>query len=599
MNSADDDTKDGSGTFSANENQPLLSQSVSTYSGDPAVSLPAHLPTANHSYAGIDQEATIGEQSQKAPKKMKTHFKLLVYFSTLIALFVTVFITFNIILIYPQTEHLINQSSEFQIENVSLDHVTTAGVQLRVQGFNFIDYDNIDDDYISKMFKLGGEVFNEVIIGLQSVKLETTLDDKLISIGDVQIPEFKVKIKDKTATDLDFIISIHPHTLKILKLLKYVFDHPDEMLKIYGDTEVKVKLGGLYLGKYAVKFSHDIISGQYFKLDLNELSMNNIRLNKDKQGRSPDLLYNLDFQLSLPNPILNNMISFNVPHLDWLLYVGDCDQVTNIPVFADNVIETGEFKLSSHEELLTVNISTSWDKLSDDLLKECKSDDDVEGTVTPIKILMDHVLNNKSIPLKIKNKGGSENYPSVVNDLLTNMDFNIDYNPNFETSQLIHNVSIDNLGFEFENGDVNNPIINGNINIFIKTPVSGLTVDDLKIPKIKGLSKLLHQNMEFAEIPLDAWHECSNEVVHEVDSDENVNEYFHIQFKIYREKVVIKDKQMFGKVINEIIYHGKSKILIDCLLDLVLNISVFENRDVIVNNVHVKSESEVTRGYLF
>ncbi|KAH3674303.1 hypothetical protein WICPIJ_009582 [Wickerhamomyces pijperi] len=579
--------EDHTATSASDENQPLLNQCSESqpYTGEPTTTSP-HTDT---------------ESQLILPKKkmLSPHLKLLIYSVSLLFLFLAVFITTNVMLIYPQSEQLINQSSEFQIESVVLDQVTTKGLDVRIQGSNVIDYDNIKDNYISNVLKVGAEMFNDVSINLQSVNLQTTIDDKLETIGKVEIPEFKVDIRNKAETNLDFVMSIQPDTLKIFKLLKYVFAHPEAVLQIYGDTKVKLKLGGVYLGNYAVKFSQSVAGKQYFNLNLDEVSVNNIQLNKG--GVGPHTTYNLNFQLSLPNPILDNMISFNVPQLDWQVFVGDCDQKANIPLLPDNVIETGGFKLSSHEENLTVEITTSLDKLNDKLLMQCKQneDDGSTTTTTPMMLLMDQVLNNKSIPLMIKNKGGSDSYPSIVNDLLSNFDLNLNYNPNFETSQLIHNVSIDNLGFEFENGDINTPIINGNINIFIKLPVTGLTDDDFKIPKIKGLPKLLHHNMEFAEIPLTEWHECQNEVVGEIDSDEILHEYYHVQFKIYREPVVIKDKQIFGQVINEILYHGKSKILIDCLLDLIVNIAIFDNRDVTIDKVHVKSESEITRGDLF
>ncbi|KAH3674385.1 hypothetical protein WICMUC_003350 [Wickerhamomyces mucosus] len=565
----------------------------------------------NNYYSSISNNTHLNKLQGK-----RNSFKLYIFIIILSILTISSFILFNILLINNNSQDIIEKSMEFNINNVEINRLTSNGIDLKLIGFTKFDYNKVEtfkNSYIGKLMKFSTKnLISKIDIKLDQIQLKIKLDDddnELIDIGSIEIPEFSMFISQHSITPLDLIVSIHPKTLEILHLIKHLLsnDKTDNVLKIYCDSNLDLKFFKFFhLSGLKIKFNRDfLIDGKFRRndliVDLNEINIDRI-----------DSIYNINFQILLLNPI-QGIYPFTIlslpkfPQSSWEIFINGCNE-EKIKLLSNDLFYTDPFKISSMDDFINLNISTSISKINNELFEICSldldDDDDLtpldldDDDLTPLDVLIDEFINNRSIPLKIQNlQNNSIELPKFLTDILSKiLIINLNYISKFNSTKLIQNVSIDNLKFEFENGDINKPIINGEINLYINLPIDkikGIDYDNfIKIPKIKTSNqspiKLYHNEEEFARIELIEWHDCFNEFL--------INDQiFHLKFKLIHESIIVKNPKIFKKVINEILINGKSKIFIDSNLDIIVQIYKLIDDGFEIKRLNAKSESDITR----
>lgn len=557
---------------SANPNGGVTEQNISSVTGAEEAQ-PLIQDRSNYSvlYQAINEVPE--DYEIEPPKKMKNRYRLQIYFVSLIITFIGCFSIINLLMLLSRTEEFVNQSVEMDIKTVELESISTSGIHLRVEGLNVMDYNGIENSYFQNLFKIGGGIFNTATIDLNTVNLTTKVDDKLINIGYVDIPQFDLNIKNGESTNLNLKVTIKPNTKEILGLLKSLLNNPDQVFRVHGLSTVKIHLGSIPIGNFSINFDQDVIGSKYVNFNERDFKVNDVTFD-DNDGKG----YNISFTVSVPNPVKYKLFGFDIPSLDWEILVKDCYDKPTINLM-DGPITSQKFKLSPLDQLLSVNMTTSIDHLNPRLTEKCSFGNDG----TPMSFLIDEFVNNKSLPVMVKNSKGSKDFPGFINEFLKTFEFNIDYLSNFQTSNLIHNVSLDNLNFQFQNGDTNKPVINGDINIYIKPPYK---IQSFGISKIKGVPSLYHQGLEFGKINLNEWHDCTN-----VEMDD----LLFVKFTLNQEELEITNRRVFGQVINEVIGKGSSKVFIDAILDCLVSTLLGEFE---VEKIHASSESDITRGFI-
>ncbi|CCH42415.1 hypothetical protein BN7_1960 [Wickerhamomyces ciferrii] len=530
------------------------------------------------SYGSLDGDNETGlaeGEFRQGKNRMKNRYRLQIYLVSLIITFIGCFCIINLLMLIPRSEEFVNQSVEMDIKSVELEHLSTQGILLRVKGVNVMDYDSIESPYFKQMFKMGGGLFNTASINLQTVNLTTKVDGNLINIGDVKIPDFDIDIQHGHETNLDLLVMVRPNTKEIIGLVKQFLKNPDQIFKVDGISTVKIHLGHIPIGEFKIDFSQDVIGGKYIQFNDHDIHLKDLQFDSNQQDQG----YNVSFAVDVPNPVKYKLFGFDIPSLGWDILIKDCFGENTINLI-DGSITTKKFKLSPLDKILTIESNTLIDHLNPRLLEKCSLDN--EGS--PMSILVDEFVNNKSLPIKIKNSKGSKDFPGFINEFLKTFEFNFNYSSNFDTANLIHNVSLDRLNFQFENGDTNKPVINGDINLFIKPPFN---ITDLEINKIKGIPHLYHNDVEFGEIHLDDWHDCIN-----VETPDGL---LYVKFTMNQENLQITNRKIFGEVLNEVLGKGSSKIYIDAILDCLINTLMGEFE---LDKLHASSDADITRGFI-
>lgn len=518
-------------------------------------------------------------------KLKKRTFRYGIFTFGISLLVLIIFVVYNVVKIAPNVEEYVNESTEFEIRNIELDSITTKGVNVKVEGINRINYGEINNDYILNLFKIGGNVLQKATIELEDINLETVIsndegEDELINLGTIKIPKFDINIKDKDFTNINLIINLRPNTTKVLGLIKRLISNPDEIFKIYFSSDLNLKFFKFVpINGIKLNFETEIFGNQFLNSDNQELEINELEINELEVGG-----YDFNFEINYLNPFYNKLISFEIPELQWKIFSNDCFNDSIINLF--DSVKTDQVKISNTEEYINIKIDAIINELNSKLMEDC------DDLTTPMDHLVEGFLNNETIPISVQNYKGSEQYPKFINEILTSLKVPITFKPNFELSKLINSISMNNFKFEFLNGNINEPVINGEIEIVINLPLNS-SFNNLEISKIKGSNitelpiQLYHEDSNFGEIKFNNWHNCTNEYI---------DNLLIIKFNLIQEELIIKNKTIFSKIVNEVLMSGKSNILIDTVLDFYIqsNIGSFE-----INKININSESELTRGTIF
>lgn len=456
--------------------------------------------------------------------------------------------------------------------------LSTKGVKVRVQGITNVDYDTIDDDYTRALFKMGGGVLRIADIRMGSVALETAVEEKKVKIGTVDVPQMRVSIVQGGQTPVDMIVDIHPDTGKLLSLVKRILTHPEDILTVYGTTALNIALGGIPIGSFGVDFKQVITPNEFFQIDTDNVDVENILVLPEEDS------YNISLAVTIPNPVKNKMISFEIPDLEWNILINDCHDNPSLPLLQkDELIKSKAFKLSSLEEKLCIDLSTLISQLNTKLNTPCPS----EITTTPLKTLVNTFLKNNTLAVRVQNIGGSEQYPSFLNEILSKNTIDILYTSKSNASGLVHNSSLDNLAFDFQNGDLGSPIVNADVNIFLQIPVDGLE-SGIGVKQVRGLPKLYHDGEMFGQVEVTEWHECTNEFV-----EEDGVRFLHVSVSLKEEAVTITDSNVFAGVANEVLLGGGTVVKVKSDLDGVIETLI---GDFEIDDIHVENESRIEIG---
>lgn len=514
-----------------------------------------------------------------APKRFKrTRYTIIALISFLALALITTLTTLKIIKISQHSDELISNSVEMEVHNVSMVGLSTKGVKVRVQGITNVDYDTIDDDYTRALFKMGGGVLRIADIRMGSVALETAVEEKKVKIGTVDVPQMRVSIVQGGQTPVDMIVDIHPDTGKLLSLVKRILTHPEDILTVYGTTALNIALGGIPIGSFGVDFKQVITPNEFFQIDTDNVDVENILVLPEEDS------YNISLAVTIPNPVKNKMISFEIPDLEWNILINDCHDNPSLPLLQkDELIKSKAFKLSSLEEKLCIDLSTLISQLNTKLNTPCPS----EITTTPLKTLVNTFLKNNTLAVRVQNIGGSEQYPSFLNEILSKNTIDILYTSKSNASGLVHNSSLDNLAFDFQNGDLGSPIVNADVNIFLQIPVDGLE-SGIGVKQVRGLPKLYHDGEMFGQVEVTEWHECTNEFV-----EEDGVRFLHVSVSLKEEAVTITDSNVFAGVANEVLLGGGTVVKVKSDLDGVIETLI---GDFEIDDIHVENESRIEIG---
>lgn len=115
--------------------------------------------------------------------------------------------------------------------------------------------------------------------------------------------------------------------------------------------------------------------------------------------------------------------------------------------------------------------------------------------------------------------------------------------------------------------------VKGKIVAKVQIPFYQLKQDTtFSMQRIKGRTKLYHNDVHMLTVPLDSWTKCISNVV--IDEDKPEKSYFDVSFDIDNDQVIIADTLALTHCINEVVFKGESTIFLKGKLDLMVATSI-------------------------
>ena len=492
------------------------------------------------------------------------------------------------------------------VRDVSFDGWTHINKQryykIKLQSSVWLDYEagsSISDSQKQIASFLGGKIAREVCFDLN--KLDTYQqenDTTQISLGSIIIPETVcIDLRHNKTTDLDLLVLIKPNTDKLIPILKQIWEKKYEGLNIWSSVNLDLKKK-IFSREFVLwKFNQVHLYWQDFGIwerlltslrhlsgnindTVEQIEINDITLKEMKNG------YEVYCSVGVPNPLPESHINLSpevilAPQIQWYPTLPGC--------LKNEGIELGNVIISSPEldwnSMLSdfVNLTIKANligELPDDFLNHvCSSDD--SNIITPMSKFLSNLLDPKSL-IDMKIECSSLEKPSKSKAILEDYDiirpfldtsFSLNYTVNID--DIVQEVNTRGIKLEWSTDFLGRRRLNikGKIVAKVQIPFYQVKEDTtLSMERIKGHTKLYHNEVHMLTVPLDYWTNCSSQVI--LDESDPTKSYFDVSFDIDNDQVIVEDTLELTHCINEIVFKGESLIFLKGKLDLMVTTSI-------------------------
>lgn len=523
-------------------------------------------------------------------------------------LFLTSFLIIGILSfkkLVPTNDVLINHFSNistFEVKDISFQGWEYIDKQryykLQVKSSFWIDYEKGTDIPVNQrgfISFMGQKVLKEICFDLNTLDtFEKVNDTDSASLASMIFRKTTcLHLTQGTVTELEIPILIKPNTRNLIPLLKRIWEGKYDTCDIWSFVNITFK-------KKMLSYNIPLTSITITKLNWEDLSIwksftgtlrhlltnindslqsieiNGIRLTDSDTG------YKVNCFIGLPNLLsqYNSSFSPNLiisPELEWQVSLPDCHD--------DNYIQMNNIKVKSPEinwktmarSSLNLSVETNLvGSLPDEFMNHvCSSD--FSNVITPMSKFFKKLFNNKHlIDLGVECKKANKVNPE--SSILENYDEIIEYlnaplslNYTVDVEDIVQEVSTRGIKMQWSTDILGRKRLNvkGKIVAKVQIPFYQLEEDtNFSIERLKGSTRLYHDDIHILTIPLDSWTKCSTSVI--IDEDSPEDSYFDISFDIDNDQVVIENTLELTHCINEILFKGESKIFLKGKLDIMV-----------------------------
>ncbi|ODQ78746.1 hypothetical protein BABINDRAFT_167937 [Babjeviella inositovora NRRL Y-12698] len=479
----------------------------------------------------------------------------------------------NLLLMIPKAEEFANEAVIFDLQDIKLMGVSPNGVEVAIKGMSTIDYSRISNAYYRHVLGMGGSLLHKLEISIAEMEILVLNTETLeeATLGSVSFAPFNVETSGNRESEIAVLASLKPDTPLVLRTLKGLVLHPSQLYELVGGSSVGLyALGGrLGLGRFRFYLAETIPSMKY---GAENVSIEQFQVIENPESQS----FQVNIGASVDNPIDRPFPEFSLPHTAWDVYINDCD---NSPTISLVNVLTQKVKLSFGEKV-AVNVTASVEDLPPALNEACTDD----TSLTPLNKFLSNVIKHKQINLLLRadksNVFGDLDIPISYafpeDGILRNL-----------TSSLLHNVTMENIEFNFDNG-FDKPLISGKVKAFVALP-GNINVSSVSVSSIRGIANLFYHGTLFGRVPLQEWQTSRSEW-----ASEDEKWFLVVETDIDDALLEIVNGLLFGSLASDIFTNGKAKVDIDAVVDVIVKTMLGSLE---IHGIEGSGDTIITRGF--
>lgn len=416
-------------------------------------------------------------------------------------------------------------------------------------------------------------------------------------LGALQIRDpFCVDLQNNVRSHLNLTVLVEPRMDKILEVLKKIWRHEFDKLQISSEVDVSFSRrmillpNGWNIPVYRLR-TLQIEWKKFVRWDDIKDMVNRLRHRFFPVSIQDFLLTDSTngFHLETTTAPLSlgaelGLVEFPrdsvVPFIDWDVKFADCkDEFTiglpNVFCFTDSVEISDDIQLKAFADIEG--------SLPKQLLSQvCWSDE--ENAMTPMTLLLNKIL-NASDELTFQVKGHVVNSTNdsnsliplgVVQSFLDDMSFfPISTNLTIDSADLFQGITISGLKAKWVSGLFGGRklSVTGTFIGTIALPFYESSKEQISVEYIKGRTRLYHKNVHFLTIPMSYWSKSSSEIYR---NEANTTTFMELSVEVRDDEVRIINNLELTRVLNEVLFRGKSQVHLESDLDLLVATPVGE-----------------------
>jgi hypothetical protein len=246
--------------MSDDESSPLLSSATSKHqaaepsqSGEttPLLSGTTATPRYDGDLDQPDRDAVSIRSAPPAPSKKKPR-RWASFIAMLILGILAIVIIIAAFIVPDAVQDYAKQAAVLEPTNLSLDSITTDGVNARVQAKFRLDASRVEGDYVRRVGQAATWFANQLQTDTTEVAVALPDYSDMI-LGTSVIPPLVINLRDGVTTDFDFVAALKPGSVEGLRQIANDWLHGRlDTLRLRGMTNLSLRTGLIPLGTHAI-----------------------------------------------------------------------------------------------------------------------------------------------------------------------------------------------------------------------------------------------------------------------------------------------------------------------------------------------------------
>ncbi|RDL37769.1 Uncharacterized protein BP5553_05202 [Venustampulla echinocandica] len=440
--------------------------------------------------------------------------------------------------------------------NLSIDSITSTGVNARIQASFRMDASRVANEHIRNIGRFGTWIAHKV--ETQEAKVEVYLPEYgNLLIGTATVPRVVVNIRNGETTLIDFIAALEPGNIEgIRQVANDWLEGRLGTLRVLGKTNVGLKTGLIPLGTQTISESL-MLEGDHLTIpeyNITRLNFHEIPLSSSgRRGMAADV------SLSVIN---SYPVKFTIPPLGFDILVPNC--VTDDPYIRLAEATTDIVAVNPISEV-EVGVEGVIRELPESLIQDCP-----HTKSSPLDLLLGDYIHGQETTVFVRGSSApNEHTPEWITQIISSVTVPVPF-PGRTFDKLIRNFSLEDTNFSLPDpfaepgSDEANPRISGNINVIASLPKE--MNFGLNVTRVKATADVFYKGDKLGVLNLRKWQKAESSRIDPTDGEEAM---LRIQSLIKNVPLNITDSDVFSDVIQELIFGGGDVILeIQALVDV-------------------------------
>lgn len=231
---------------SASETTPLLSTATSTYAGDQDSSDRDAASIGAASAGSSSRNSASSTQSDQKSPRWASYIAMAILAILAIVIIVAAFIVPDAVQEYAK------QAAVLEPTNLSLDSITTDGINARIQANFRLEASRVESDYVRNVGRAATWIANQ--LQTDQTKVAVALPDyNNTLLGTTILPPLILNLRDGQTTALDFVAELRPGQVEGLRQIAndWLVGRLD-FIRLQGTTDLTLRSGLVPLGTHTI-----------------------------------------------------------------------------------------------------------------------------------------------------------------------------------------------------------------------------------------------------------------------------------------------------------------------------------------------------------
>lgn len=442
-------------------------------------------------------------------------------------------------------EEYVKEAVQFEVDSLSIESLTSTGIQARVQGTVWLDASKVHKKPVRDLGRFATYIAKEVESGETDVKVFLPAYDNIL-LGSAILPPVKMNIRNGHYNWIDIIADLEPGDPEgIRQIARDFLDQTLSDLTLKAVVDVPVRSGLISVSQQVTQF---VTLGRGGIPALPKPELESLQVSDWHDGNSPGSPGGIKARviLTVENKDLPP-VNLDIPPMSFDVLLPDCtnDYLTVARTISDKISIVPK-------QNITISATGLMTKLPTRLTSACP-----HSTKSPLDVFIASYLKGQDATVYIRGGEPTPETPGWLGKLLRDTIVPVPL-PVHPFDNMIKNFSLNDVHFSLPESPDGQPEISATVGVLV-----GLPKDmnfDVDVGRVRADGYVSYEGKKWGKLDLSKWQQAQSR---KVDGD------LLVESEVVNAPLEITDEDVFAKVIQKMIFKREGvPLAIHALVDV-------------------------------